>query len=409
MLSHLPLDQQMAVLMRGVDFGDPPTEQAMTRELRLRLSQALHDDRPLRVYLGVDPTSSDIHLGHTVPLRKLRQFQDLGHEVIFIIGTFTALIGDPSDKDKARPQRTREQVLADSRTYVEQVWKVLDPQRTQVAYNDRWLAPLTFTELIELASHFTVQQFLARDNFAQRVAKGDPIWLHEFFYGLMQAYDALELRTDVQIGGSEQLFNLMAGRKLMEARGLPPQICLTLPILVGTDGHVRMSKSLGNYIGIDESPEVQYGKVMSLPDEAIASYARLVTRWAPERSEGLLTGMEQGRVHPRDAKMQLAWEIVDSLGASGAADAAQARFRAVHQEREVPPDMPCRRLTQATPLVNLLTETGLAPSKSQARRLITQGGVQLDGERIASVDCLVEPVDAVLQVGKRRFLHLLPG
>ncbi|MFH1085694.1 MAG: tyrosine--tRNA ligase, partial [Chloroflexota bacterium] len=376
--STLSLDDQVALLMRGADYGDPQIHQSMAAELRLRLAEAQAEGRPLRVYLGVDPTSPDLHLGHTVPLRKLRQFQELGHEAIFLIGSFTALIGDPSDKDAARPQKTVAQVRAHAQTYVEQVYRILDPARTRIEYNDRWLAPLTFAELIELASHFTVQQFLTRDNFSRRFAAGDPIWLHEFFYALMQAYDALVLQTDVQIGGTEQLFNLMAGRKLMEARGLRPQVCLTLPILVGTDGRLRMSKSTGNYVGISEPPETQYGKVMSLPDEAMRSFCDLVTRWTPAEIAALMGELAAGQLHPRDAKMRLAREIVAIFHGDEAAAAAEAHFRQVFQQREQPAEMPIFRLAAPMSLVELLVATGLARTKSEARRLISQGGVYLD-------------------------------
>jgi len=232
-----PVDEQMAILMRGVDFGDEQIKEVMERELRERLAEG----RPLRVYCGYDPTAPDLHLGHTVTIRKLAQFQALGHEVVFLIGTGTGLIGDPSDKDSTRPQRTPEELQALAKTYTDQVWKILDPQKTIVRYNSEWLSKLTLEDIIKLASNFTVQQFLARDNFSKRYAKGDPIWLHEFFYALMQGYDAVALQTDVQIGGTDQLFNLLAGRKIMEAFGLRPQVCLTFPILVGTHGYLRMS------------------------------------------------------------------------------------------------------------------------------------------------------------------------
>jgi tyrosyl-tRNA synthetase len=404
--SQLAIDEQLDQLMRGVEFGDDQILSTMRVELRERIQEAQREGRPLRVYLGVDPTSSDLHLGHTVPLRKLRQFQELGHQVIFLIGSFTALIGDASDKDKARPQQTREQVRVHARTYVDQVFKILDPERTTIEYNDRWLAPLTFEQLIELASHFTVQQFLARDNFAERFRAGDPIWLHEFFYALMQAYDAVALETDVQVGGTEQLFNLMAGRKLMEARGMRPQICLTLPILVGTDGHLRMSKSLGNYIGIDEPPETQYGRVMSIPDEAMRNHFDLVTRWTPAQIEALEAQLASGALHPRDAKMMLAREIVDIFYGAEAAEAAEEHFRTVFQRGELPEEMPTHVMTRATNIVELLAETGLARSKSAARRLIEQGGVRLDDVLVQDVEAIVDPGERILRVGKRRFLRL---
>jgi tyrosyl-tRNA synthetase len=405
-LFTLPLEEQLSLLMRGVEYGDAHIREIMQRELGERLAEAQRTATPLRIYLGVDPTSSDLHLGHTVPLRKLRQFQDLGHQVIFLIGSFTALIGDSSDKDKVRPQQTAAQVREHARTYVEQVYRVLDRERTLVEYNDAWLAPLTFADLIGLASHFTVQQFLARDNFAKRFAASDPIWLHEFFYALMQAYDAVVLRTDVQVGGTEQLFNLMAGRKLMEAHGQRPQVCITLPILVGTDGHLRMSKSTGNYIGISEAPEAQYGKVMSIPDTALRNYAELVTRWTSEEITVLFAALEAGTLHPRDAKMRLAREVVELFHGAEAALSAEEHFRAVFQERELPPEMPEYALTGATHIVELLLATGLAESKSAARRLIQQKGVRLDGQLVEDVEAMVEPRVAVLQVGRRRYLRL---
>ena len=406
--TDIPLEEQVALLMRGVSFGDEALSATMEAELRQRLVESHATGKPLRVYLGVDPTSTDIHLGHTVPLRKLRQFQDLGHEAVFLIGSFTALIGDPSDKDKARPRLTPEQVREHARTYVDQVARILDPERTTIEYNDRWLAPLSFADVIDLASHFTVQQFLTRDNFSERFAGGEPIWLHEFFYALMQAYDAVMLRTDVQVGGTEQLFNLMAGRRLMAAMGLRPQVCLTLPILVGTDGHMRMSKSAGNAIGIAEPPEQQYGKVMSMPDEAMRNVAELVTRWTPAEIDRLLEAVDAGGLHPRDAKMRLAFEIVDILYGAEAAQQAQEHFGAVFRERSLPEEIPELVLVEPAKVVDIVFQAGMAPSKSQARRLIAQGGVRVDGETVLDVEAMVEARGQVLQVGRRRHLRLMP-
>ena len=401
-----PVDEQMAILMRGVDFGDEQIKEVMERELRERLAEG----RPLRVYCGYDPTAPDLHLGHTVTIRKLAQFQELGHEVVFLIGTGTGLIGDPSDKDSARPQRTPEELKELAKTYTDQVWKILDPQKTIVRYNSEWLNKLTLEDIIKLASNFTVQQFLARDNFSKRYAKGDPIWLHEFFYALMQGYDAVALQTDVQIGGTDQLFNLLAGRKIMEAFGLRPQVCLTFPILVGTDGYLRMSKSTGNYIGIDEPPEQMYGKVMSLPDHAMSNYFNLVTRWTPAEIARIEADLKSGKLHPRDAKMKLAWEIVSIFHGDEAADAAEAHFRTVFQKRELPPDMPTLTVTGPVNIVDLMTQAGLAQSKSAARRLIQQGGVRLDGEQVKDINTMVEVTnEAVLQVGRRRFVKLIAG
>ncbi len=398
------IDEQMAILMQGVEFGDPQLYQVMEAELRERLSEG----RPLRVYCGYDPTAPDIHLGHTVTMRKLRQFQDLGHEVTFLIGTFTGLIGDPSDKEALRPQRTSEELMANASTYAEQAFKILDREKTIIRYNAEWLSKLTFADAVRLASHFTVQQFLARDNFAKRMVKGDPIWLHEFFYALMQGYDAVMLQTDVQIGATEQLFNLMAGRKLQEAFGQRPQVCLTLPILVGTDGRIRMSKSASNYIGISEPPEQQYGKVMSLPDEAMMQYFRLVTRFTPDEIARIEADLQAGRLHPRDAKMMLAREIVSIFHGDEAAARAEEHFKTVFQQRELPPEMTEYALQAPLPIVDLICTAGLAPSKREARRLIEQGGVKLEGHTIQSADMIVQPgPPRVLQVGRRRFVRVV--
>ncbi len=409
-MKPLSIDEQVAILMRGAEFGDPQIKETMERELRERLIEAEKEGRPLRVYCGYDPTAPDLHLGHTVTMRKLAQFQELGHEVIFLIGGFTALIGDPSDKDSARPQQTPEEVAEKAKTYIEQAFKILDREKTIIRNNAEWLSKLTLADLIKLASHFTVQQFLARENFAKRYQKSDPIWLHEFLYALMQGYDAVVLRPDVQIGGMDQLFNLLAGRRLMEAFGLRPQICLTFPILVGTDGRTRMSKSAGNYIGINEPPEEMYGKVMSIPDEAMSNYFNLVTRWTPDQIAEIERALSSGELHPRDAKMKLAWEIVSIFHGDEAATRAEEHFKRVFQRRELPREMPTYRLSAPRNIVELLVETGLAKSKSEGRRLIQQGGVRLDGEPVTGIELVVEPKDGlVLQVGRRRFVRLVAG
>jgi tyrosyl-tRNA synthetase len=402
-----PVEEQMAVLMRGVEFGDELTRSNMEVELRDRIVAAATEDKPLRVYCGFDPTASDLHLGHTVPMRKLAQFQELGHEVIFLIGSFTALIGDPSDKSAARRQQTDEEVRRHARTYTDQAWKVLDPKRTLVLYNDEWLSRLTFKDVIGLASNFTVQQFLVRENFALRFEKGDPIWLHEMFYALMQGYDAVATRTDIQIGGTDQLFNLLAGRKLMEAFGMRPQTILTFPILVGTDGVLRMSKTTGNHIGINEAPEVIFGKVMSIPDSAMRNYADLVTRWPPQEIAANFDRMATGEMHPRDLKMRLAKEIVGVFQGEEAAEAAEKYFHTVFQERELPAEMPEVTLSAATSLADLLKGTGLVPSRSELKRLVQQGGVRLDGDKVEDPNLILAPVGTrVLQIGRRKFLRV---
>lgn len=407
-MSKPTIDEQIAILMRGTEFGDEQTKKNMQAELRERLIESEKTGRPLRVYCGYDPTAPDIHLGHTVTMRKLRQFQDLGHQAIFLIGTFTGLVGDPSDRDRARPRRTMEELLENARTYVQQAYRILDPQKTEVRYNADWLAQLTFADVINLAANFTVQQFLARDRIALRYERGEPVGLHEFLYALMQGYDAVALETDVQIGGTEQLFNLMVGRKLQEVFGQKPQVCLTFPILVGTDGHERMSKSTGNYIGVDEAPEDKYGKTMSIPDSAMRNWFELITRWTPVQIDELLGAVERGEVHPMEAKKKLAWEIVAAFDGEEAADRAAAHFERVHQQRELPPDMPTYVLTGPTDIVEIIYGAGLARSKSDARRLVQQGAVKLDGQPVKSIETTVD-AGAILQVGKRHFRRLVAG
>ncbi len=404
-----PVEEQLTILMRGVDFGDAQTYKNMEAELRQRLTESAATGRPLRVYCGYDPTKPDLHLGHTITMRKLRQFQDLGHQVVFLIGTFTGLIGDPSDKDSARRQQTDEEIAAQARTYAEQAFRILDPERTEIRYNGDWLSALTFKDVIRLASHFTVQQFLAREKFALRYEKGEAIWLHEFFYALMQGYDAVALNTDVQLGGTEQLFNLIAGRKLMEVHGLRPQVALTTPILVGTDGHLRMSKSTGNTIDIDDAPEDMYGKVMSIPDSAMRNYADLVTSWNPATIEQLFGDMAAGKLHPRDLKMTLAREITRLFHPPASVEAAEQHFIRTIQQKELPEDMPTLVVQPDDTVVDLLERAGLVTSRGQAKRDIQGGGVRLDGEVVtdAHLHPAPGPDGSVLQKGKRHYVRLV--
>jgi len=400
-------DEQVALLMQGSEYGDDELKKAMGNELRDRLVEAEKEGTPLRVYCGYDPTKSDLHLGHTLTMRKLRQFQDLGHQAIFVIGSFTALVGDPSERDSARPRLTKDEVKHNSETYTAQAFKVLDPEKTEVKYNHEWLSEVTLEKFTELASVFTVQQFLTRDNFSKRYESGNPIWLHEFFYTLLQGYDAITLGADVQLGGTEQLFNLLAGRKLQEAYGMSPQIALTLPVLVGTDGHMRMAKSTGNYIGIDEPPEEMYGKVMSIPDSAMGNYLRLVTRWTPAEIEEIESGLEAGELHPRDVKMRLAREIVEIYHGEEAVGAAEDAFRRVFQDRGIPEDIPDFGVSGSPSLVEIMVDAGVASSKSEAKRLIDQKGVRLDDEVITD-KTFVPQLDQskILKVGKRKFIRL---
>jgi tyrosyl-tRNA synthetase len=342
-------------------------------------------------------------------MRKLRQFQDFGHTAIIVVGTFTTLIGDASDRDTARTIRGLDDIHRDAQTYAQQAFRILEQKRTTVRYNHEWLGGLSFQDIIEFASLFTVQQFLTRDNFRNRHARGDAIGLQEFLYPLAQGYDAVALNTDVQMGATEQLFNLMAGRKLQEHFGQRPQVCITLPILVGTDGRMRMSKSTGNYIGITERPEEKYGKVMSLPDNVMPSYIELVTRWPLAKIRELKGRLADGTIHPMEAKKMLAWEIVSSFDGDAAADAAAEHFARVHQRGELPSGMPEFAINGSMGIADILYQADLCRSKSEARRLIKQDGVRLDGETVTEVDAIVEPIDAVIQVGKRRFLRLVPS
>ncbi|MBK8050102.1 MAG: tyrosine--tRNA ligase [Anaerolineales bacterium] len=406
-----PVDEQMRILMRGVDFGDAQTYANMEKELRERLQESFNTGKPLRIYCGYDPSSPDLHLGHTISMRKLRQFQDLGHDVTFLIGTFTGIIGDPSDKDSARKQQSLDDALEKAQSYATQAFRVLDRTKTRIRYNHEWLQGLTFADVIRLASNFTVQQFLTRENFSKRFERGDAIWLHEFFYALMQGYDAVAQETDIQIGGTDQLFNLMAGRKLMEAHGLRPQIVLTFPILEGTDGVMRMSKSAGNTIGIDEAPGVIFTKVLNLPDSTMRNYAQLVTRWDQATIDALFAELANGTLDPRELKHKLAWEIVSIFQGEDAANQAAQDARRMH-EGQAPSDAPLLALAVPTGILDVLAEAGLVASKSDARRLVQQGGVRADGVTITAIEHIVTPPTAgeiVIQAGKRKFVRITAG
>ena len=426
------VDEQLRLLMRGVVYGDEGVARAMENELRERLAEG----RPLRVYLGIDPTAPDLTLGHTVPMRKLRQFQQLGHKAVLLIGGFTALVGDPSDKDSARPMLTLEEIEANGRTYAEQAFKILDRGSTVVRNNAEWLSKLTFQELIKIASKFTVGQFLQRDNFAHRRERGDPIYVHEFFYAFMQAYDAVALETDAQVGATEQLFNLMAGRTLQRAHGQRPQIAICMPILVGTDGRLRMSKSQGNYIALNDPPEEMYGKVMSLPDDVMIDYFTLVTDVPSEEIEEIRRQLVERSVNPMDVKKRLAREIVTDLHGAKAAAKAEESFARTFQQRATPEDViefafsfrdfPGGRgpITlregggqpetiadiRTYSLPHVLASSGIVSSASEARRLITQGAVErvTNGEQETLRESLVPLRDGdVLRIGKHRFLRIV--
>lgn len=400
------IEEQVELLMQGTEYGDEDLKKAMTADLRERLLSAQKEGRPLRVYCGYDPTSTDLHLGHTITMRKLRQFQDLGHEATFLIGSYTALVGDPSDKNKARPILTEEQVMDNARTYAEQAFRVLDRQKTIIRYNGEWLSKLTLVDLIRLGQNFTVQQFLARDNFSNRLEKGEPIFLHETFYALMQGYDAVAMQTDVQVGGTDQLFNIIvAGRKLQEALGQKPLVGIICGILPGTDGVQRMSKSTGNVVPINTDAADMYGKVMSIPDSAMGLYYRLATRFGPHEIDAVEKSLADGTLHPRDAKMRLAREIAAIFHGEAEADAAQANFVRTFQQRETPVEMEEYAFKPGQTVLDVLMDAGLAESKSKARALIDQKGVRLDGETLERGD-VPFPHAGVLQVGKRRFVRV---
>ena len=400
------LEEQVALLMQGTEYGDEELKKNMAEELRQRLKEAEKAGRPLQVYCGFDPRTADLHLGHTVPMRKLRQFQELGHEVTFVVGSFTSLIGDPSDKDKLRPILTQPEVEHNAQTYAEQAYKILDKKKTKIRFNSEWLAGLSFAELIKLASNFTLQQFVTRENFRKRWDNGDPIYLHETFYSIMQGYDAHALQADVQVGGTDQLFNIVtAARKIMTSLGDKPNIAIILGILPGTDGEVKMSKSLGNHIPLMSTPEDMYGKVMSVPDKAMGSFMRLVTRWTPDRITAIETDLKSGTLHPRDAKMALAREIVSIYHSEPEAQAAEDSFKKVFQQKEIPDDMPEYELHPGQSVLDVLSAAGLVASKSEGRRLIEQKGVKLDGEVLEKFEAAF-PHQGVLQVGKRRFVRV---
>lgn len=393
--------------MRGTEYGDPATHKAMENELRERLLLAQNEGRPLRVYCGYDPRTSDLHIGHTVTMRKLRQFQELGHHVIFLIGTYTSLIGDPSDKDKLRAQLSPEEVKQNAETYAEQAFRILDRDKTEVRYNAEWLSDLTFKDLIYLASNFTIQQFLTRVNFRKRWDNEEAVYLHELFYALMQGYDAYALDADVQVGGTDQMFNIMtAARKIMTYYDKKPNIGIILGILPGTDGEIKMSKSLGNHIPLNTSPEDMFGKAMSIPDKAMPSYARLVTRWTMDEIEAFENAIEKGELHPRDAKMILAKEITAAFFSDAQAENAKQYFVTLFQKGNMPDEIPEFKPDGESVLLDVLVDSGLVKSKSQARRLIQQNGVKIEGEPTSDPYLVLEP-PVVIQVGKRRFVKVV--
>ena len=378
-------------------------------EFKKKLEKSVATNTPLIVKLGLDPTAPDIHLGHTVVLRKLKLFQDFGHKVIILIGDFTARIGDPTGKSVTRPPLTEEQVITNAKTYQEQIFKVLDSEKTEVRFNSEWLSKLDFADVLKLASKYTVARMLERDDFHKRYTEGRPISIHEFMYPLMQGYDSIALKADVEFGGTDQTFNLLMGRHLQGEEGMPEQTIITMPILEGLDGVQKMSKSLGNYIGISEAPSEMYGKAMSIPDELMMRYFMLVTDMSIEEQEQLSKDLESGAAHPRDVKMKLAHTIVRLYHGEEAANFGQDEFVRVFQKHAMPTDIPEYKvdITEEPVFVpQLLSDAGLTASNGEARRSIKAGAFKIDGEK-CNEEHIVLKDGMVLQVGKRKFIKIV--
>ncbi|WP_458734266.1 tyrosine--tRNA ligase [Zobellella taiwanensis] len=389
------LEAALAEIKRGA-------EEILVEE---ELVAKLKEGRPLRVKLGMDPTAPDIHLGHTVILNKLRQFQDLGHEVLLLIGDFTAQVGDPSGKNSTRPPLTPEQVADNAKTYAEQAFKVLDPHKTQIVYNSSWLGELGATGMIKLASKLTVARMLERDDFKKRYSSGQSIAIHEFMYPLLQGYDSVALKADVELGGTDQKFNLLMGRELQKDAGQPPQVVLTMPLLEGLDGVKKMSKSAGNYIGVDEAPGEMFGKIMSLSDELMWRYFELLSRRSLDQLATLRQQVAEG-ANPRDIKILLAKEIITRYHSEAAAEQAHQDFVLRFQKNAIPDDLPEVTLQagrEGIAIANLLKDAGLVDSTSEALRMIRQGAVKVDGDKLDDGKLVVQPGQAVYQVGKRKF------
>ena len=404
--SSLSGPDQLRILLDG-------TEQVLPGEEfeRSVMAAAAGERPPLRAKLGVDPTSPDLHLGHSVILRKLRQFQDLGHTAVLIIGGFTAQVGDPSGRTATRPRLSRAEVTANADTYLAQVRTILSTERLEVVNNADWLEPMTMADVLRLTSQMTVARMLERADFSTRYREGRPIALSEFLYPLLQGQDSVAVRSDVELGGTDQTFNLLVGRDLQQAQGQPGQAILTMPLLEGTDGVAKMSKSYGNAIGLDDDPAEMFGKTMSIPDALMVSYFRLVTPLSADQVDELAAGLASGRLHPGETKRRLAREIVSLYHGADAAAAAEDRFNTQFRDRAIPDDIPTFPLGDAVSwsLPALLKEAGLAASTSEARRQVQQGAVRLDGEPLAdpTAELAREMLsDRVLQVGKRRFVRL---
>jgi tyrosyl-tRNA synthetase len=398
------VEEQIQLIERGV------VDCISRDELRLKLERSVESGIPLKIKAGFDPTAPDLHLGHTVLLQKLKHFQDLGHDVCFLIGDFTGLIGDPTGKSETRKPLTRDDIARNAETYKEQVFKILDPDKTQIAFNSKWLGKLDSFEMIRLASELTVARMLEREDFKNRFENGKPISIHEFLYPLIQGYDSVAMEADVELGGTDQLFNLLMGRDLQRSRKQEPQIVLTMPLLEGLDGVNKMSKSLGNYIGITEAANDIYGKVMSLPDELMFRYYELLSDLNNNEIEALKTGVKSGTLHPKSVKQKLAGELTKRFQSAEAAMQAELHFETVFAKKDLPDDMP-EQVIQSTEEIwvpKLLVDTGLVSSTSEGRRLIKQNAVSINGEKITDSNYTVQPVgELIFKVGKRRFCKVI--
>ncbi|NPV80121.1 MAG: tyrosine--tRNA ligase [Firmicutes bacterium] len=404
-------EKQLGILKQGA------AEIINEEDLLTKLKDSEKSGRPLRVKLGLDPSAPDIHLGHAVVLRKMRQFQDLGHEAILVVGDFTGRIGDPTGKSETRRQLSSEEVARNARTYQEQAFKILDPERTRIVFNSEWLARLTFEDIIKMASTYTVARMLEREEFSMRFQQEKPIYIHEFFYPFMQAYDSVALNADVELGATEQKFNILMGRHLQKEYGQEPQVAMLMPILVGIDGKQKMSKSLGNYIGVSEAPEEIYGKVMSLPDDVMADYFELASGLPHEDVHHITRSLSKAEIHPRDAKRYLAFTITALYHGKAAAEKAQEQFDLVFRQGDVPEEIPEVRVPSSESkdgriwVARLLALAGLAPSNSEGKRLIAQGAVSIDGEKLSDpmAEVSIGRDGLLLKVGKRRFARIFPS
>ena len=400
------MDEQIRIIAKGAE------EIINTDDLKRKLERSQKTGIPLKVKLGLDPTAPDIHIGHAVVLRKIKQFQDLGHRAVIVIGDFTGMIGDPTGKSKTRKPLTREEVIVNARTYERQIFKILDREKTEVRFNSEWLSKLNLTDVIGLASKCTVARILERDDFQNRFQAHESIGIHELFYPLMQGYDSVELKSDVELGGTDQRFNILMGRTLQKDYGQESQIALFMPILEGTDGVEKMSKSLGNYIGIHEEPNEIYGKVMSIPDNLIVRYFMLATDMHPDELNEIKEALDFGKMNPRDMKMKLAREITALYHGSKAAASAEEHFTIVFQKHEMPENISEYRISAGMlyedemDLVKLLVQLGFSSSNSEARRLISQGAVRVNGNRVDTFRMKGLCDGDVVQAGKLRFIRI---